>query len=330
MNAAQLFTPAPAYRVHRDTNTDTPLPPDEPAAANPPDGAILDYYLPSAASGPVTLEILDVQGKLVRRYSSTDKPDVSDEDLQKQLIPLYWLRQPEHLSTEAGMHRWVWGLHYAPPTSTQHEYPIAAIPHDTPRYPRGPSVLPGKYTVRLTVDGKTSTAPLTVKMDPRVRTSTAALEKKFAAESHLGSLVTQSSEAVMQANSIREQLQKLTEPGNSAAKAGLQDTQKKLTDLLGGPGGPPASTPPTSTLTRVNGQAITLYQQIWQVDAEPTSSQVEALARVDRDHAAALKRWSEFKTSDLPALNRMLHDANVPEIDPHMEGKYNEAQGDEE
>jgi hypothetical protein len=125
-------------------------------------------------------------------------------------------------------------------------------------------------------------------------------------------------------------LQKLSEAGNSAAKTGLQDTQKKMTDILGGPAGPPTSATPTITLSRVNDQAITLYQQIWQVDAEPTSSQMEALARVDRDHAAASKRWSEFKTTDLPVLNRMLHDANVPEIDLHMEGKYNETQGDEE
>ena len=110
-NAAHLFAPAPAYRIQRDTNTDTPLPPDEPAAANPPDGAILDYFLPAAAS-TVTLEILDAQGHLVRRFSNTDKPDITEDELQKQLIPLYWVRKPRQLSTEAGMHRWVWDLHY--------------------------------------------------------------------------------------------------------------------------------------------------------------------------------------------------------------------------
>jgi photosystem II stability/assembly factor-like uncharacterized protein len=330
MNAAHLFTPATAYRVQRDTNTDTPLPPDEPAAANPPDGAILDYYLPSVASGPVTLEILDAQDKLVRRYSSADKSDVPDEDLQKQLIPLYWLRKPQQLSTEAGMHRWVWGLRYPPPISTQHEYPIAAIPHDTPRYPRGPSVLPGHYTVRLTVDGKTSTAPLTVKIDPRVKTSAANLEKKFAAESHLASIVSDSSRAVIQASSIRDQLQKLNDQASASTKDGLQAVQKKLADLLGGPGGISALAPNSPTLSRVNGQAITLYQQVWQVDAEPTSSQMEALTGVERDYADLSKRWNEFKSSDLPALNHLLHDANVPEINLTTDGKYEESQGDEE
>ena len=124
--SVHLFKPAPAYRVQRDINTDTPLPPDEPAAENPPDGAMLDYYSPADASA-VSIEILDAQGHLVRRYSSADKPDMTEEELQKQLIPLYWVRKWKALSTAAGMHRWVWDLHYAAPTATRHDYPIAAI-----------------------------------------------------------------------------------------------------------------------------------------------------------------------------------------------------------
>jgi len=330
LNAIHLFPPATAYRVQRDTNTDTPLPPDEPAAANPPDGATIDYYLPSASSGAVSIEILDAQGKLVRRYSSDDKPDTSDEDLQKQLIPLYWLRKPQQLSTAAGMHRWVWGLRYAAPISTQHEYPIAAVAHDTPRYPRGPSALPGSYTVRLAADGKTSTAPLTVKMDPRVKASVASLEKKFAAESHLAAIVGESSQAVIQANSIRQQIDKLNETSTDSTKTQLESLKKKLNDLVGAPGGffaPPAA---EATLSRTNGQSITLYQQVWQVDAEPTSSQIEALAMVERDSSTLLMQWKEFKASDLPALNRLLHDSNVPEIKLDANIKADEAQGDEE
>ncbi len=98
---AHLFTPAPAYRVQRDTNTDTPLPPDEPAAANPPNGVIVDYYLSRDASAPIAIEILDAHGKLVRKFSSDDKPDVSEADLKKQLIPLYWLRPFRALPSDA-------------------------------------------------------------------------------------------------------------------------------------------------------------------------------------------------------------------------------------
>ena len=97
---AYLFKPEPAYRVRRSTYPDTPMPPDEPAGKNPPDGAILDYFLAQPASGAVTLEIVDAQGNLVRRFSSTDKPEVTQAELEKQLIPLYWIRMPKILSAE--------------------------------------------------------------------------------------------------------------------------------------------------------------------------------------------------------------------------------------
>ena len=111
--AAILFKPQTALRVRWNTNTDTPLPPDEPRLPNPPEGAIIDYYLKSAASGPVTLEIFDADGRLVRRYSSADPvpplPDPTDAPL-----PLYWYRPPQGLSAAAGMHRFTWDVHYQP------------------------------------------------------------------------------------------------------------------------------------------------------------------------------------------------------------------------
>jgi photosystem II stability/assembly factor-like uncharacterized protein len=320
---AHLFTPAPAYRVQRDTNTDTPLPPDEPAAANPPDGAIIDYYLSHAASAPVTLEILDAQGQLVRRFSSADQPDVSEAALRKQLIPLYWLRLFRSLSSEAGMHRWVWDLHYPTPDSTRHEYPIAAIPADTPRLPLGPTALPGSYTARLTANGKTYTAPFTVKMDPRVQISAASLEKKFQLEVRLAALLSLTSKAVLQAGSLHEPLQNLNQKAAGSTRDSVQAFQNKLAAVLGAPAGfagPPAD---EITLARVNGQVTVLYGQVWQVDAEPTLAQSGAIAAAEHDASDVMKHWDALKTSDLPALNRALHDANLPELqiesDPHTE-----------
>ncbi|HEV2691018.1 MAG TPA: glycoside hydrolase [Bryobacteraceae bacterium] len=327
--SVHLFAPAPAYRIQRDTNTDTPLPPDEPAAANPPDGAILDYYLP-ASSSTVTIEILDGQGHLVRRFSNTDKPDVPEQELQKQLIPLYWVREPRQLSTGAGMHRWVWDLHDPAPDSTRHDYPIAAIPHDTPRSPLGPTVLPGTYSVRLTVDGKTSSAPLTIKMDPRVKTSAVGLQKKFQAETRLASVMTETADALRQAGSIRAQLEKLSTQANSSTKESVEAFQKKLTELLGASGG--FLSPPSQevTINRVNGQAGTVYEQVWQADAEPTAAQMEVSAAIEHDSADVLKRWNDFKNTDLPALNRVLRDSRVPEVKLEADLHQEESQVDEE
>ncbi len=169
---AHLFRPGAAYRVRWNNNTDTPLPPEEPAGQNPPDGAIVYYYLKSAPSKPVTLEIFDSAKKLVRRYASDDKSEPIDPTLN---VPVYWIRPPAIPAAEIGMHRFVWDLHYPPPDAIDHEYPISAIYRDTPRYPLGPFALPGEYSVKLTVGGKSYVQQLTVKMDPRVKTPGAGL-----------------------------------------------------------------------------------------------------------------------------------------------------------
>jgi photosystem II stability/assembly factor-like uncharacterized protein len=326
---AHLFAPAPAYRVQRDNYTDTPLPPDEPAAANPPDGAVIDYFLGSAVAGPVKLEILDARGQVVRSFSSTDQPEASAADLKKQLIPLYWLRPFRALSAEPGMHRWVWDLHYQTPNSLRHGYPIAAIPGDTPRLPLGPTTLPGHYTVRLTANGKSQTAPLTVKMDPRVKTPAPGLEKKFEAETRLASLVNQTSLAAQQANSIDAQLKKQSEKLRVAGEA-VQTFQEQLVSLLGGAGGFGAPAAEEPTLMQVNGTASALYGQIWQVDATPTAAQLAAITAAEHDGAAVTKRWAAFKKEALPELNRKLHEANLPEIVIESNSQMEEPTEDEE
>ncbi len=318
-----LFTPAPAYRIQRDTNTDTPLPPDEPAAENPPDGAIIDYHLATASFAPVTLEILDARGQLVRKFSSDDKPPATEAELKKQLIPLYWLRPFRALSADAGMHRWIWDLHYPAPDSTRHDYPISAIPHDTPRYPLGPTALPGSYTARLTANGKTYKAQFTLKMDPRVKVTTVDLQKKFDLEKQLAVSLSQTSKAVAQAGSIREPLQQLTQQASGAVLDAVKKFQNKMNEIVGAPGGFLAPPSEAATLNRVNGQIATLYSGVWQADAAPTSAQTEAASLVERDAKQMMQRWQAFKSSDIPALNRTLRNASLPEVkvaaDPHVE-----------
>ena len=112
----------------------------------------------------------------MRRYSSADKPEPPENDLT---YPTYWIRPPQIPSAAPGMHRFVWDLRHTPPDALRHDYPMTATYHDTPREPRGPIALPGEYTVRLTVDGKSFMQPLTVKMDPRVKTPPAGLKQQF-------------------------------------------------------------------------------------------------------------------------------------------------------
>jgi photosystem II stability/assembly factor-like uncharacterized protein len=170
-----LFQPQTAMRVRWNKNTDTPLPPDEPAGQNPPDGAIFYYYLKKAAD-PVVLDVLDAVGKLVRHYSSAAPPEPAENDLT---YPSYWIRPPQLPSAAPGMHRFVWDLRYTSPDALRHDYPMTAVYHNTPREPRGPIALPGEYTVKLTVNGTSFTQPLTLKMDPRIKTPPADLKRQF-------------------------------------------------------------------------------------------------------------------------------------------------------
>ncbi len=171
--AATLFAPATATRVRYSMYTDTPVPPDEPRAENPPDGAVIDYFLARDAQR-VTLELLDARGRVLRTFASDDPtPAPRDEDN----APWYWFRPAQAPSARAGLHRFTWDLHYARPT-TECSLPISATPFNTKCEPEGPWVMPGTYTVRLTVDGAAQQRTFAVRMDPRVRTPRATLQQQ--------------------------------------------------------------------------------------------------------------------------------------------------------
>ena len=329
---AFLFTPGSAYRVRRSTYPDTPVPPDEPAGENPPDGAIIDYFLGQHLSDPVSLEIVDAQGKVVRRYSSSDQPFITQAELEKQLIPLYWIRLPKTLPNTPGMHRWVWDLHYTEPISTQHEFPISAVRHDTPRSPLGPLALPGNYTVRLTAGGKTLSAPLRVEMDPRLKTSAGDLKREFDLATSLAPMVNDSSLASMQAKSIHEQIDKIKQVG--AATDALKALDEKLSSVVDGPSDNGGATDKASAavpaLSKVTASLLGLYGAVDQASAAPTSAQEESAKVLRSEFEATMKSWNDLKTKDLPAINAQLRAAGQNEIRLESNPKMQEGAPNEE
>src|SRR5438445_88792 len=308
-----LFAPQLTYRMCRNNNTDTPLPPEEPAGQNPPDGAMLDYTLKSSA--PVTLEIFDEAGKLVRRFSSTDKPEPVDP---KELpVPTYWIRPPQILSSEPGMHRFVWDLHYPPPDSLEHEYPISAIYHDTPRYPLGPAVLPGNYNVKLTVAGKSYARPLIIKMDPRVKTAPDGLRQQFDTETKIADAMHQDYTALEEVRRLRAQLKPLQEKAKKPLSDSIADLDKKAAELEGPSGGYGAvflKDAAGRSLARLSGGINQLLGAVDGGDAVPTGQQIAMLNQVQAALEQQLADWKELKDRDLPALNSQLRRAKLNEI----------------
>ncbi len=165
-----LFKPQDTYRVRWCTYPDTPLPQEEPAGQNPPEGAMIDYYL-NANFNEIKLEIFDAEGELIRTYTNKDTlykiPNVN--------IPHYWIRPQQILSASKGAHRFLWDMRYAP-LNIPATYPISAIYKNTAPDITAPFVMPGKYLIKLTVDGKQVAESMHIKMDPRVKTPTSELQ----------------------------------------------------------------------------------------------------------------------------------------------------------
>ena len=168
---AFLYKPQNTYRVRWSTYTDTPITQEEPQGQNPPDGAIINYYLKEKINNSVVLEIFDTSKKLIRKFSSDDKP----YELPDLNIPHYWIRPQQILSANAGSHRFMWDLHY-PPLNLPPSYPISAVYQNTAPDATSPWVMPGYYIAKLTVNGKSSEQSFLIKMDPRVKTSAVDLK----------------------------------------------------------------------------------------------------------------------------------------------------------
>ena len=305
-----LLKPAPAVRLRRSTGTDTPIPPDEPTGRNPPEGAVVDYYFPQAVKGTVAIEILDSHGIVVRRAASTDAAGFSEEERARELIPAYWIRQSKTFTTAPGMHRFIWDLHYATPRAAKRNFPISAVPADTPQEPLGPLAIPGMYRVRLQVGNRQWEQPLTVKPDPRAGIGQQDYAAQLTLAQGLAEALDASTAKLLQVKSLRKQLKSLSLSPN-AITVRIKALDQQLEALLES-----AATAPDSVvhrgLERVNGDIASLYEQVDGADAAPTQAQRSAAERLSKDWqsiaASAAKTWQV----DLAALNQVLTKAHLP------------------
>ncbi len=320
-STAFLFKPEKALRVRLDMNQDTPLPPEMPAGQNPPNGAIVDYYLKSAPSEDITLGIYDSAGKLVRLYST--KPEETAAEPPPN-VPEYWVGHPEPLTRNNGQNRFVWDLRYAPPPVLRHEYPISALYQSTPGLPLGAMVTPGKYTVRLTVRGRTFEQPLEVAMDPRVDVSNEALAEQLSLERRILDLVASSYEFYRKAVSLRQTLaadQKQVErkPGGDDALAALKEFDQKALRLQGSDGGfgggsggrGGRQSPAFAALNRSIGSLASVVDG---QDAAPTPVMQTAYESYCKDLVSAVTSWNQLMKADLANLNGELEKHKVGAI----------------
>ena len=307
-----LFKPAAAYRYRRDTWTDTPLPPEEPAGKNPPDGVIFDYFL-KADANDVKLEILDSSNRVVRVFPNNDRPAPTAKEVH---VPTYWVRPPQELLRERGLHRFVWDMHCTPPDALNRDYPISAIYHDTPLAPQGILAPPGNYSVRLTANGRQYTQPLVIKEDPRVNVSESDLAQQFELEEKLVNAIHADYAALEQLRSLRAQLRDLKPraQGSAADAISKLDQQAAAVEGSGGGFGASLAGPQAQNLRRMNGALVHVYDIVSAADAAPTTQAVAAGNQLQQSLVAVFQKWEEVKNG-VGSLNQQLQSAGLPAVD---------------
>ena len=305
----RLFRPANTVRARWDMNQDTPLPPETPAGKNPPDGAIIDYYLPSAPS-EVSLKVYDSHHNLVREYSSLPV----EIDKTPPNAPEYWFAPPAVMSKGKGQNRFVWDLRY-PPFKTLHygyygkeldyiEYTLAdhAIPEETPReQPQGPLVVPGEYTLVLTVDGKEYQQALKVTLDPRVHVPQQDLQAQLDTELNIAAQMraTYAGYEYMKVlkSAITERLQSIN--GAKPESDELTALQKNVEDLAEG-------SAKDRGLGPLNRDLARLAEMIESGDARPAAALQSGVEQSCRDLGKRLAQWRELESGTLVTANGML------------------------
>ena len=305
---AFLFRPQTAMRVRWNMNTDTPLPPDEPGSENPPDGAVINYYLGASAASPVTLEIRDAAGQVVRSYSSTDPVPAIDPMLA---IPPYWVRPMKALSNAPGMHRFLWDMHYAPIPGLKPSYPIAAIYRNTAPAFSSPWVMPGKYTAVLSLGGKSYIQPLIVQMDPRVKASARDLAAQFKLSKQLHDRWLEFTAIGDQIKAIRSQLADIRSKATTDDMKTRIDAFNAKLDVLVGPevGRPDATAKPT--IRNATAKVTTLFSVLQDADVAPAPSVVIAVAQLQTETQLLMTQWEAIKSQDVSALNQALRTAGL-------------------
>ncbi len=306
---AHLYAPAPAYRFRGGGGFS--LPPGVPVGSNPPNGAVIDYAPKTAPKDSISLEILDSGGKLIRQFSSKKE---KESEPPSEFVDSG--RGGGTLPTEAGLNRFVWDLHSEPPSRVPGAVSWGGRPV-------GPLVVPGNYQVKLTVAGKTFTAPLEVKEDPRIETSQADLEKQFDLALKIRDRVGAGNDAVNQIRSVRAQIDALKKRLNGNEKdksivSAADELNKKISAVEEQVIQPKSksSEDPLNFPIMIVDQLMALGSAVENSETAPTAGSYAVFEELSKKLEEQLAKWKELQEKDLAALNAMIHKEEIPAVAP--------------
>jgi photosystem II stability/assembly factor-like uncharacterized protein len=308
---AHLFKPAPAVRLRADQNKDTPLPPETPLGSNPPSGAVIDYWLAANSPSPVSIEVHDSKGMLVRRFASTDKIETLPV---KRYFDEQWLKPTVSLSDAAGAHRFVWDLRYPRPRAIEYNYGInASRGVGTPVVPQGPLTTPGEYKVSLTVDGRSYEQPLVVIADPRVVADLSQIQSTLEFSGALATALERVWRGHAEVSAIRKALEVLQNSADASAatrsvRRMAMDFSAKTKTLVEGDGETKLN------LSAISATLADIATDVEGTDRAPTAAQRAVFKETQRHTDQALAYWKALRGQDLAKLNANLRRVGLIQI----------------
>jgi photosystem II stability/assembly factor-like uncharacterized protein len=303
-----LYSPATAYRMQ---NPEEAPPKPILVGQNPPAGAVIDFFVKAQPKGETTIEILDGQGQVIRKYSSL-RDEVPDEPLDPDD------KKPEkEIKVEAGLNRFVWNLRYESanrvPGYYLWEYKGGA---------RGPLALPGSYQVRLTVDGKSQTAPLELKLDPRVLVAQADLEKQFNLLLQIREQLNRVYTAVNQIEDVRSQTDGMKRrlPPDESARSVVSSADNLVGKLVS------VREPLINLRISANEDSLAYHPELdgqlaflamivsAGCDCAPTDAAVKRFAELREQTNKAIASWEDLQKADVAAFRRLAIERGIPPV----------------
>ena len=308
-----LLTPSPAVRTRWDMDQDTPLPPGTPVGQNPPDGAIVNYFLKSPASGDIKLSIYDSQNNPVREFSTVPAP----YDPAPPNAPEYWFAPQPVLSTHGGLNRFVWDLHYPPPKTLRYgyfnerlayfEYTLSehAVPGEFPRdQPVGAYIVPGQYSVVLQVGGKEYRQPLSITLHPRVHASQADLEQQLATQKNISAQMAASYDGDKQIVALRDAIsERQKSVGTNSAMKDVADALKSLDDQVAEIDD---GKPTEFGMGPINRELARLASMVESGDARPAAPLQDAVEQSCQTLTKRVGEWREVNEKKISPVNELL------------------------
>lgn len=313
-----LLTPSSAVRTRWDMDQDTPLPPGTPVGKNPPDGAIIDYFLKSPGSGDIKLSVYDSQNNLVREFSTVPAP----YDPAPPNAPEYWFAPQPVLSTHAGLNRFVWDLHYPAPKTLRYgyfnerldyfEYTLSdhAIPGEFPRdQPVGAYVVPGRYSVVLQIGGKEYRQPLSITLDPRVHVSQADLELQLATQKNISAQMAASYDGDRQIVALRDAISERQKAvGTNSGMKDVADALKSLDDQVAEIDD---GKPTDFGIGPINRELARLVAMVESGDARPAAPLQDAVEQSCQTLTKRVAEWREVNEKKIGPVNELLKKNNL-------------------